>query len=825
MNIRLLASCAILAFVNLSAPGFAQNSSDTQAGSTDETSATGPDADAIIVTARRRSEDLSTVPVSVSAFSSADIERKAIRTTFDLTRVTPGLNIGGSGTMANPVIAIRGQSRGLAGPGTPGVLTYFNEVPLPSYGSLISTFDMDNIQVLKGPQGTLFGRNAIGGAVLTYSRKPTYEFEGYAEAEYGSFNSLRLEGALNLPIVDGAVSLRIAGQSTSTDGYTDTFVYSPYTLAPTGTAAPGSLISNARDYDEFDNKGLRASLLIEPSDNVSSLTVVDYYRLRGNANIVFTGLFPGTAPVYALPAETLDAIGLGGLLNPTFHCGTSPSCDIDEAIDYAKNNRRSAFTNMDPNGLTEIFGITNTTSVDFGFATLKNIFGYRKSDDDHNTDIDGSALAIVDVVDTVRLYQITEELQLSGEALDDKLQFVIGGFYYKSAPDGLGGREADGISVFNGLSVSTTANYQRETSKAIYGQFDYDLSALIGGLEVTAGYRYSWDKTKGCAYSADYSIPAGGTPPRIGEFGFLPDEDQCVTGDFTPDPDAAITIAENFLQESEKGTYTLGLSWQATPDLLLYATTRRGYRPGGYNVPQLDPAVANLQNFEPETLTDVEIGTKGRYSVGAIDGSFSLAAFRGKDDGYQYYQNTTGVSILPAGGILLNKADLIIKGVEGNFSIRPVRGLTFGSNFAYTDVKVDELTVPQSLVDIYDAAGVGPSLLVTSVFFQPKWQVNGNVEYAVPGEILGGYVIANLDFHYQSSYQAGEVRVDDYETADLRVSLTELYDDRVDISFAVRNVFDELYQNGVSSSSAGTGAISYLFAAPRTFSGSVRYRF
>src|SRR3546814_12458984 len=97
---------------------------------------------------------------------------------------------------------------------------YFNEVPLPATGSLIPTFDMDNIQVLKGPQGTLFGRNAIGGAVLTYSRQPTYDFGGYGEVEYGRFNALRIAGAINLPIVADVLAIRVAGQAYSTDGYT-----------------------------------------------------------------------------------------------------------------------------------------------------------------------------------------------------------------------------------------------------------------------------------------------------------------------------------------------------------------------------------------------------------------------------------------------------------------------------------------------------------------------------------------------------------------------------------------------------------------------------
>lgn len=788
------------------------------------------DVETIVVTARRRSEDVTRIPLTVNAFSAEMLQRKSILSTADLSRLTPGLNFSLSGSSVNPVIAIRGQSRGLAGPGTPGVLTYFNEVPLPSYGSILSTFDMDNIQVLKGPQGTLFGRNAIGGAVLTNSRKPTYELGGYAEAEYARFNSLRVEGAVNLPIVDGKLAVRIAAQTTSTDGFTKTFVYAPYTLTGPFSSAPGERVSNTREYGEIDTRGVRVSVLAEPTDSISSLTVMDYFRQRGRSNIVFRGLFPGTTPVYSLPAATLTTLGLGGLLNPTFHCGTSPSCDINLAIAHANGNRsgREAYTNMIPDGETAIFGVSNTTSFEINdHLRLKNIFAYRKASDDNNTDIDGSALAIIDVVDRVRLQQITEELQLSGEAAGDKLKYVLGGFYYRTKPNGLGGREADGISVFNGLSVTTNMNYQRERTKALYGQIDYDLSSVVNGLGATAGYRYSWDKTAGCVYIADYSLPLGGRPPRVGEFGFLPTEQQCRTGNFTPDPNVApgTTIAENFSQTSKKGTYTLALNWQVTPRILFYATTRRGYRPGGYNAPTVPAPIAAVQLFGAETYTDVEIGSKGRYNIGGLGGNFSLALFRGKDKGYQYYQTTTGIPGLPAGGLLLNKADLIIKGAEGELNVRPVTGLTLGTNFAYTKVSVDRLTIPAVIQAAYDAAGASGQVAITSVFFQPKWQVNANVAYDYPERVLGGELGFNVDYHYQTKYLAGEIFIDSYQTVDARISLSKLYDDKVTLSIFARNLLNEKYEVGPSASASGGGALSYIVAQPVTYGGAIRFNF
>jgi len=163
-----LSGCA-LALVATDA-AWAQNTAQTQQSANPDSNGMGAE---IVVTARRRAEDIAKVPVSITAFSSQQLETKNIVNVADLTKVTPGLNITGGGSRTNVFVTIRGQSRGVTGNVSPGVLTYFNEVPLPTYGSLIPTYDMDNIQVLKGPQGTLFGRNSIGGAVLTYSKAPT----------------------------------------------------------------------------------------------------------------------------------------------------------------------------------------------------------------------------------------------------------------------------------------------------------------------------------------------------------------------------------------------------------------------------------------------------------------------------------------------------------------------------------------------------------------------------------------------------------------------------------------------------------------------------
>ncbi len=214
MRIRdLLLVSAALGALSVASPALAQ--SETAAGSADADSASpaegasdsGATGD-IIVTARRRAEDVSKVPVAITAFGAAQIEQRGIESVQDLYKLSPGLNVNGAGTRGNPVVTIRGQTRGVTGLAAPGVIVYFNEVPLANQGSLIQTFDMDNIQVLKGPQGTLFGRNSIGGAVLTYSKTASHTFNGYAEVELGNFGFHQFEGAINVPVIQDVLAVR-----------------------------------------------------------------------------------------------------------------------------------------------------------------------------------------------------------------------------------------------------------------------------------------------------------------------------------------------------------------------------------------------------------------------------------------------------------------------------------------------------------------------------------------------------------------------------------------------------------------------------------------
>jgi iron complex outermembrane receptor protein len=803
----------------------------------------------VVVTARRRSEAISEVPIAITAFTGDQLRERSIVTLVDLVKTTPGMNINQTASFS-PGITIRGQSRGLSGPGTPGVLTYFNDIPLDVLNGLIPTYDMESVQVLKGPQGTLFGRNTIGGAVLTYSRKPTYEFGGHLEAEYGNYDQVRLEGVVNVPIIADKLALRLAAAYSDNDGYTKTFTYSPPVFGPNllVTAGPRQ-IPTKRNFDEITTKAFRVSLLWEPTDEIHNFTVFGYRKAEGLNNATFSAIYPngyaGNSPaLYYLPPSVIAQLPLGGLQGAVafnyaqlFNCPVSTfeqPCNIRQfAATMAPDGRHIAYASIPiDDSQARATTLSNTFTVELtDNLTLKHIFGWQQTKLIQRVELDGTPFSITETDGLSKLDTWSNELQLQGSALDNKLTFVAGGFHYKTVPKDPGGFLSSGVSALAGLSRSYAISYFSSLSKALFAQADYDLGGVLDGLSVTAGYRYTWDQASGCTISAGF-LPFVGWGPFGSTLSPFPTKDQCRTNTLPRLATSTTIRTDNFVVPSEKGTYTLALSWRITPDNLVYATTRRGYRSGGFNQPGFSGPnavgvnVDALQSFDPEVLSDIEIGTKNTFRVGGMPASFELAAYRILTKRTQQFMTTSNVPVLPATGIIVNYADLKFTGFEAAVTISPAEGLIVGANMAYIDPKVRQLNLPPALEQIF-ALGTPPRQAPPYIFNNVvKRQYNAFVTYKAPSDVLGGRVEFNADFHKQSRGHQSDLVVPGYETVDLRVTVRGLAGRPVDVSAYVRNVFDEYYYGGVQSASlAGTGLASYYVAPPRTYGVSLRYRF
>jgi len=850
------------------------------------------DADAIVVTARRREESLTDVPISISAFSGKQLEAKNVLNIADLTKITPGLNISSGGSRSNTFVTIRGQSRGVTGNVSPGVVTYFNEIPLPTYGSMIQAYDMENIQVLKGPQGTLFGRNSIGGALLTYSAKPSYNLGGYVKADLAGYANKKfggfkqLEGALNVPIIADVLAIRGAFQIGHDNGPSTTFTLSPYTLAPsTNLATIGTLSRPRYNFDEYSNRSYRLSVRFEPTDWLQNETVGDYSKIRGQANGQFDRYFPqgfsdptlGSFPpaLIFLPRSVIQANLTGSLgaagaalyaqnVERLFQCGTSYLCDYRLFQQLSDQQKRTQYATVDPYASrTIIKGISNITRVSLSEEhTLKNIFGYRTTDSFTLSDNENSPLPVLDTSNQIRLKQITDELQLAGSLFAKKLTYTLGGFYYEESPNGRGGNQGLEVNAFAGLSRNMNVTYLTNRSKALYGQVDYAFDGLLKGLSVTAGARQTWDSARGCAATVTISPFYPGTVlVRDANSDLTPSQQDCEANQVSFPGQVTVNAQRLPKVTFKKLTYTLGLNWKITRDVLVYGVKRRGYRGGNYNTPLVDPYLESIQTFAPEVLDDYEVGAKTKWTIGEVRGTFNVAAFTGKDKGRQLQVSTTGVgggvcipeAVGSAGrasncvtqarqvvytpgtpGVLIryplvttvaNAGNLTIRGFEMDGSITPVTGFTLGGGLAYVDSKVDKIAFDPTFLTLLRAANLGVPRTIF-VEQQPKWMANASVSINLPTKVLGGDLSFNADMKYSGRFLLGFAYVPAYANVDSRITLANIKDTGVDLSIWVRNALNTDYDYGTGASSPNSNGIrSYIQAPPRLLGVSLRYNF
>ena len=793
-------SLAALLLVTAAMPAFAQS------GPAAKSDAAAPAADAnasgdIIVTARRTSENIQSTPVSVTAFGTESLRQAQIRDTQDLLFKTPGVFLAGSGGRENSNFSIRGQSKALAGNSAPGVISYFADVPAPTLGSSISTYDLSSVQVLKGPQGTLFGRNTTGGAILYYPTMPNYEFGGYLQASYGSYSAVVGEAAVNLPIVDQKVALRISGQYQKRDGWTKN-------------------IGVGKDADDLDSQAFRATLLLEPVEGLKNTTIVDYYRNRstGGASVL--------VDVFAGP-------------NALTATGTLAGAQAQLALQRARgirviNSDVDAFEHADR------FGITNRTEASLTDGIqLVNIFGYRHTKVDYFSSVDGLPTLISDgtgaiprglpvmVVggrQTSDVEQFTNELQFRGKAADGKLDWLLGGFYLKSKPKGPTGTYIPIFILPGFTNAPFNYGFSTETSKAVFGNIGYNLDEIASGLRVNAGFRYTWDKIEACV--------GGGTSPN-----------PVLSPADCNNAVAAIRNSSVNTTSSKAPTWTLGLDWQATPEVFLYAVTRRGYRAGGINSPTLAGRLAPFQSFGPEKVTDVETGIRSDFRAGDVAFRFNASPFIGWYSNVQVPVtglNTQATCSLtapggtaapkspdgdcnanndPSGGTLLvNAGSTRVTGIDLSARIAPTPTLAFEAGATLLDLKTRSLTVPTDLQ---------PYLRVLQVPFNlvAKQTFTAGVRWTLPVPESLAKTVFSGDFYHSSSVQSSDAILPSYNLVNVRLDFGSIAGSALDASIFVRNLFNKEY---LASSNVGSnllGVQSGFYGAPRTVNFELRYRF
>jgi iron complex outermembrane receptor protein len=795
------AACIVL-------PGLPAHAQTTSGVAPHARAARGGLAEEVIVTARRRKEKAQTVPVSITAFSPKVLAQQGIQTTNDLQRLVPGVVFNGAGSITNTTYTIRGQGKAVTGPGLPSVITYFNEVPLPGIGSYTPTFDISNIQVLKGPQGTLFGRNTTGGAVLVYSNEPTYAFGGYAQADLGDYNRHYFQGAVNIPIIKDVLAVRIAGDIERRDGYTHN-------------------VTTDSDQDNVDSTSARVSVLFQPVSFIKNVTVYDYLQSNTNGQ----GFFPFQV--------------------------FNPALDATVAAQNALGNR-TLQTSIVPYDDDVISGVSNTTTVDLNHVTFKNIFGFRYTSVNNEEDDVGLPLSplpdlgpgvsslgyvpgepgnLITTHNVSESSQISEEVQLSGKVLNDKLSWLLGGFYVNEHPDG---RNFLILDLFRPIppTPTTTAivngflggvwpigalddTLYRDESKAVFANVNYDIDQLLPwakGLRFNAGFRYTWDTEGSCSNARESIALATGLSLA-----------QPYSGTANCDADTGSIYGPASFDSSvdfKAPTYTIGLDYEVSKNIFLYFTTRRGYRAGGLNTPLQAPILSPYQTFQPQTVTDYEIGAHTRWQVGDIQGRFNIDAFTGH---FSQLQLPTGgitagsgipgvtASNAPSNSSLeVNAGSATAQGVEFDGAIAPFTGLSFTYGAAYLDEHYDQLVAPAILAPFFSASNFTGA---------PKWTYQGAAQYVLPlNPAIGDVSVQGSYYHIAKEYQVAAL-LPAYSLVNFNIQWANMFDRKVTLTLYVDNALDTKYIQDVILSTPAFGAFSGNYAAPRMYGGRLRYDF
>ncbi len=750
--------------------------------------------DAIIVTARRREESVQTVPLTVTAFSGQDIANKGVVNTDDLQKFVPGVIFTGAGGPATTTYFIRGQGRDVIGASIPSVIVYMNDVPLQPSSSLAPTYDLANVQVLKGPQGVLFGRNTTGGAVLVNTASPTHEFEGYVEALYGSYDWKDLQGAINIPIVKDVLAVRLAGQLTRRDGYTK---------EQTG-------LSKNKD-SRHEDQG-RVSLLFEPTDTIRNTTVFDYFEHHSaHAGIVPTGEYLTTFLAYNHGfAEIAFGPELGALIADGFDCG-SIECDVDMQIArQVAAGKRKSWHNTPDRMFKRVWGVSNTTVVDLGPVTLKSIFGYRVQRWVQDTDSDGTTLPLLDTYVFQHSHQISEELQLSGQLFNSRLDWLIGAFYLKDKADGPYGAKFD---LYRPASIpqdawplSTVQNtFFSDDSRAVFASLSYSLGGALSGVKLNAAARYTEDKEGACSQTVGpFSTPA------------IDGWDAC-----------RVTLgATTSKAKFSKTTWLLGVDYRVDENIFAYVTARSGYRAGQLNTPQLGGILIPLQAYGPQSVLDFEGGLKTNWNAGGITGRFNIAAFRSKITDYQRQ-----VSSIPPGfdgdgnpltdpsftTLTINGGTVVIKGIEVDGYISPVEGLTLNFSGAHLDPKYTKVSAPPILANI---AGAAPTFDKA-----PRWSFAGGVNYVLPLSEELGRISVSADYYWVDKYFAQAVVFPAHDTLDARIDWRNISGSPISASVFVNNLTNSAYQSFSALTGFSPGFVTSVWSPPRMWGGRLRYDF
>jgi len=706
--------------------------------------ATGND---IIVTAQFREQTLQSTPIAITAIDADAIAARSAQNVLALAGQAPSVTMKPNGNIAQVYIRGVGQYDSSFAY-EPGVGMYIDDVYYSTIlGSIFDLTDVQRVEILRGPQGTLAGKNSLGGAIRLYSKKPTGSGDGYAEATIGSFDRLDFRAGVDFALAKDLYA-RVSGVFRRADGYVTRYDYActhPGSGLPTYATRQDCVVGKegGRDY-----KGAKLALRWDASDRVEINLAGDIQDSRTSPPAATLLVARGTATLNGVPYDS-RFVSYGPYAGDTF--------SDSQFINYGTYTNPAKGYSVNPVTALKGWGVSGVVDVQLtDDMTLKSVTAFRQYDGENTGDADLTPLPTQLLAVTTDHSQFSQELRLTGRLFDGALDYTLGGFYFDSRQF-YGGRVDIPATGLDFLQNDRTDS----ESKAAFAHLEYHLTeklSVIGGLRYTSESK-SYDFRR---------VPTNGVPnPFI----------------------------VNGLGEYKGGRwdYRANLSYEVTDDFLAYVQYATGFKGGGVNPRPFYPS--QVVPFGPESLEAYEAGFKSSWLGNTV--RLNVAAFYNKYDGILVtisngFVGTDGVLRFPS-AVPVNAGNATVKGFEIETDLRPVDNLSIQASLSHLDFKYTDLSAAAQ------ASGITFDMVSP---YAPKWKAGGGIQYEIETPI--GSFTPRLDVEYQSKLFSNPLQrivagfakpfsqVDAYTLINARLTWA-LPDHAWSLALSVTNLTDKAY--------------------------------
>lgn len=785
----------------------------------------------IIVTAQKRAENVQDVPIAVAAFGGEALREKGVDNVAQLANLTPSVQLSQSSQFLSSPSVLSGFIRGIgqddfAANFEPGVGTYIDGVYLArSAGSNVDLMDVERVEILKGPQGTLFGRNTIGGAISVVTREPKAEPGFSGQITGGSFGRFEIGGVADVPLGDGLRS-SLAASGKLRDGFQKRI---PFPGLSNFAQDPANALPQLR-YRANDRTGgndelsFRGKLVWDSVPGLKVTLAADYTTADGDGgatNLIDTsdaGALPGGLSFFGvyntcinLPAAIIAVTPLAGICGPRQSNGNPAGLPALAGVNADANpaNNRLTINNQFVTGdfdTTYGTGVNYSRLRNYGFmgnvafdlgpdVTLRSITAYRNLSAGFGADVPGTPVADFDASILVTSKQFSQELQLTGQALDGKLDFLLGGYFFDEKAG-----EDENVMFAGGL-FQIVGNYRFHTkSYAAFAHLNYRVNDLIG---ITLGGRYTSEKKtlNGSQRDLNRFLDKAGVPPFL-----------------FPNPADTTQFYAVGTQRLDFDDFSprIGLELHPTDDVMVYGSYAKGFKSGGWTTriafpdavdPSL-PADKQAPFFNPEKADTYEIGLKSQFADRMVQ--INAAAFLTDYKGIQI-QIQRGAS--PS---YENAGNARIQGFEVETVFAPSRAFRLNASLGYIDAKYKRVDDPSGVIT-----------LASSLPRIPEWTFSVSPEFNLYLANDSRLTLRGDYTHKSNVFNDVEntPEIASGETDVVNVSLTYAFaDDKYSLSVGANNVFDErFYVNGVDQR-AGAGYLTGSPNRPREYYATLRVK-